>query len=140
MQAARSLRNVSGSEARAALLSLLEDSLPAVRGVVRAEIARRSPDEGPELAQAIARLRGERARLEGLRALIARKEDLSQFVNDRAPAVRRRALATGRVAARLIPAALSDRDPWMRERSSTTAWETWARSRTCCAGPATKPR
>ncbi len=36
MQAARSLRNVPGSEARAALLSLLEDSLPAVRCVVRA--------------------------------------------------------------------------------------------------------
>jgi len=105
MQAARSLRNVPGSEARAALLSLLEE---------RDEIVRRSPDEGPELAQAIARLRGERARLEGLRALIARKEDLSRFVNDRAPSVRRRALATGRVAARLVPAALSDRDPWMR--------------------------
>ncbi len=42
----------------------------------------------------------ERGELVVLTYVVARKEDLSQFIGDRAPSVRRRALATGRVAVR----------------------------------------
>jgi len=110
LQAARSLRGDRGSDSRAALLSLLSDPHPAVRAGVRDEIAGRPPEEGPQLALEIAALRDARARIEGVRAILARREDASLFVEDREAEVRARALFSGRVPAPLLRAALRHAD------------------------------
>ncbi|MHC4578194.1 MAG: HEAT repeat domain-containing protein [Planctomycetota bacterium] len=110
IQAVRTLRGHNGRESRAALLSLLSDPHPAVRRAVRAELKERPSGEGPDLTRAIARLKSPRARREGLRALLARKEDPTPFAADRDPDVRARALASGRVALPEVRAALKNRD------------------------------
>lgn len=115
IQAARTLRNREGSVFRAALLTLLADDNPAVRAAVRDELLLRSPGEGPDLAREIAALRDARARVEGLRAVLARREDPTPFAGDREPEVRARALASGRLALPEITAAL--RDPEGRVRA-----------------------
>jgi len=114
LQAVRTLHGVRGPEARAALLSLLADPQPAVRAAVRRELVALPPDDGPALAQGIAALRDPRAREEGVRAVLARKEDVTPFAVDPAPAVRARALASGRVALPQARAALRQRDPLTR--------------------------
>jgi hypothetical protein len=114
IQAARSLRNREGKVFRAALLSLLADENVAVRAAVRGEILLRPPAEGPELGQEIAALRDARARVEGLRAVLARREDPTLFAADRDPEVRARAVASGRLALPEVTAALRDPDGRVR--------------------------
>jgi hypothetical protein len=114
IQAVRSLRGHAGRESRAALLSLLDDEHPAVRAVVRAELVARPPDEGPELAREILALSSARARVEGVRALLARKEDVSAFALDREGEAAARALALGRVAEPQAREALRHRDARVR--------------------------
>ncbi len=110
LQAARSLRGDRGSDSRAALLSLLSDPHPAVRAGVRDEIVARPAAEGPDLARGIAALREARARVEGVRAILARREDASPFAEDRDAEVRARALFSRRVAAPLLRAGLRHAD------------------------------
>ena len=110
IQAVHSLRGHIGRESRVALLSLLADPHPAVRAAVRGALVRRPPGEGPALADGIAALRPPAARREGLRALLARKEDPSSFAADPDPEVRARALASGRVAVPELRAAAQSRD------------------------------
>jgi len=114
IQAARTLRGHRGRECRVALLSLLADPHPAVRRAARGELVRRAPDEGPALVREIAGLPKVRARVEGVRVVLARKEDPSALVEDKAPEVRARALASGRVALPQVRAALKDRDARVR--------------------------
>lgn len=114
LQAVRTLRGQEGSASRAALLSLLDDPHTAVREAVRREIALRSPGEGPDLAKGIAALKDPKARVEGVRAVVARKEDATLFALDPDPEVRARALGTGRVARPQVEAALKGRDPRAR--------------------------
>lgn len=115
IQAARALRGLAGPESRVALLSLLGDENVAVRAAVRAELVRRAPAEGPDLARDVRALRDPRARLEGVRAILARKEDLTLFADDPAEPVRARALASGRVA---VPAL---REAWKHRDARTRA-------------------
>ncbi|MCZ6786587.1 MAG: VWA domain-containing protein [Planctomycetota bacterium] len=114
VQAARSLRGRSDPASRAALLSLLDDRVAAVRSAVRAELVARSPAEGPALARDVAALGSRRARVAGLRAILARKEDPSLFVDDDDEEVRARAFFSGRVAPRLLNPALKDRSGRVR--------------------------
>jgi Mg-chelatase subunit ChlD len=110
IQAVHSLRGHIGRESRVALLSLLADPHPAVRAAVRGALVERPPGEGPALAGGILALRPAAARREGLRALLARKEDPSAFATDTDPEVRARALASGRVAVPELRAAAKSRD------------------------------
>jgi hypothetical protein len=110
IQAARALRGHVGPESRVALLSLLGDEHVGVRAAARAELVRRAPGEGPDLAREVRALRDPRARLEGVRAILARKEDLTLFADDPAEAVRARALASGRVATPALREAWKHRD------------------------------
>jgi hypothetical protein len=110
LQAVRTLRGQRGSASRAALLSLLADPHVAVREAVRRELVLRPPDEGPDLATEIEALRDPRARVEGVRAVVARKEDATLFALDPDAEVRARALGTGRVARPQVLAALKARD------------------------------
>ena len=110
IQAVHSLRSHTGQESRVALFSLLADPHPAVRAAVRAALAARPPDEGPALAGGILGLRPAAARREGLRALLARKEDPTAFAMDPDPEVRARALASNRVALPQLRAAVKSRD------------------------------
>jgi len=110
LQAVRTLRGQQGSASRAALLSLLSDPHVGVREAVRREIAFRQPDEGPDLAREIAALKDPKARVEGVRAVVQRKEDATLFATDPDPEVRARALGTGRVARPQVEAALRSRD------------------------------
>jgi len=114
MQAIRSLSGQSGPESRAALLSLLGDPHPGVRGAVREALLNRPSDEGPELARAIADLKSADARFEGLRALLARRDDPLLFVEDDDARVRARALASGRIPPAAARTALKDPDPVVR--------------------------
>ena len=117
-QAVRILRGESSDEARAALVSMLADEHPGVVAAARREIEARPADAGPALADAIAALRSEPARLAGLRALIARKDDVGRFLEDRSERIRARAVALGRWDAERWPAVLRDRAvrPWALER------------------------
>ncbi|MHC5049832.1 MAG: hypothetical protein ACYTGK_04395 [Planctomycetota bacterium] len=81
-----------------------------MRAAVRAALVARPPGEGPALAAGIAALRPAAARREGLRALLARKEDPTAFAADPDPEVRARALASGRVALPQVRAAVKSRD------------------------------
>jgi hypothetical protein len=81
-----------------------------VREAVRREIAFRPPDEGPDLAKEIAALKDPKARVEGVRAVVQRKEDATLFATDPDAGVRARALGTGRVARPQVEAALRSRD------------------------------
>lgn len=110
IQAVRTLRGHFGRDSRVALLSLLADPHPAVRAAVRAGLVARPPGEGPALAAGIRALRPAAARREGLRALLARKEDPTVFAGDPDPEVRARALASGRVAGPQVRVALRSRD------------------------------
>ncbi|MGQ0613582.1 MAG: HEAT repeat domain-containing protein [Planctomycetaceae bacterium] len=110
IQALRSLRGAVGRDSRAALLTLLGDPHVGVRAAARAELGLRPQEEGPDLAKEIAALASPRARLEGLRALLDRKEDPSLFAADRDDDVRARALASGRVPAPLLREAWRHRD------------------------------
>jgi hypothetical protein len=114
IQAVRTLRGHGGRESRVALLSLLADPHPGVRAAVREEIVRRPPSEGPELAREISKLRLEQARIEGLRAVLERREDPTPFAADTASAVRARALSSGRVALAQAGEALKSSDPVTR--------------------------
>ncbi len=96
IQAARSLRGHESDKSRVALFTLLGDEHPAVRAAARYELVRRPPQEGPALARAILGLRDADARLEGLRAVLDRREDPTPFARDPSPPVQCRALATGR--------------------------------------------
>ncbi len=95
LQAVRTLRGQQGSASRAALLSLLSDPHVAVREAVRREIVYRPPDEGPDLAKEIAALKAPKARVEGVRAVVARKEDATIFATDPDAEVRARARRGG---------------------------------------------
>ncbi|HEX5136886.1 MAG TPA: HEAT repeat domain-containing protein [Planctomycetota bacterium] len=95
---------------RAALLSLLADPHVGVREAVRRELLLRPPSEGPDLARDILALRDPKARAEGVRAVVARKEDATPFALDPDAEVRARALATGRVARPQLETALKLRD------------------------------
>ncbi len=110
LQAVRTLRGQTGSASRAALLSLLSDPHTAVREAVRREIVARLPDEGPDLSREIAALKDPKARVEGVRAVVARKEDATLFASDPDADVRARALGTGRVARPQVEQALRSRD------------------------------
>lgn len=114
LQAVRTLRGQTGSASRAALLSLLGDPHTAVREAVRREIVMRAPGEGPDLAKEIAALKDPKARVEGVRAVVARKEDATLFALDPDAEVRARALGTGRVARPQVEQALRGREPRAR--------------------------
>ncbi|MHC4932622.1 MAG: HEAT repeat domain-containing protein, partial [Planctomycetota bacterium] len=114
IQAVRTLRGHDGRESRVALLSLLADPHPGVRAATREEIVRRPPSEAAELARGISNLRREQARIEGLRAVLERREDPTPFATDKSPAVRARALASGRVAPPQLLRALNSSDPITR--------------------------
>jgi len=110
LQAVRTLRGHEGPVSRAALLSLLADPHVGVREAVRRELCLRPPSEGPDLARDILALKDPKARVEGVRAVVARKEDATIFALDPDAEVRARALATGRVARPQLEAALKLRD------------------------------
>jgi len=114
VQAIRTLRGHGGREPRAALLSMLADAHPAVLAAAREELGRLPPDDGPDLAADVAALRQLRARIEGLRVVLERREDATLFCADRAPEVRRRAIASGRIDTACIREALHDKDPLTR--------------------------
>ena len=109
IQAARTLRGLEGRDSRVALFTLLDDDHPGVRAAVRHEIVLRPPDEGPDLAAGLLALRRPRARLEGLRALLERKEDPTPFAADPDPRVRTPAISSERVT--------QDYARWALERS-----------------------
>ena len=88
---------------------MLDDSHPGVRRAVREELTALPPDDGPDLAREIRALRSATARRAGLRAILARKEDVTLFAGDRDPSVAARALAMGRVALPAIRDALRQR-------------------------------
>jgi hypothetical protein len=102
VQAVRLLHGMTGRESRAALLSMLDDGHPGVRAEVRGELVKRA---GP-LAAAIAGLRSARARLEGVRVLLARGEDPSPMAADRDAGVRARVLASKRLRPAQVRASL----------------------------------
>jgi len=106
IQAARSLRGRSGADTRVALLTLLADPHPAVRAAARGELVLRPVAENQALGAGILALRSRTARLEGVRAILARKQDPTPFAADPDPAIRTRALASGRVARKALEAAL----------------------------------
>ncbi|MHC5031335.1 MAG: HEAT repeat domain-containing protein [Planctomycetota bacterium] len=81
-----------------------------MRAAVRGALVARPPAEGPALAAEIRGLRSPAARREGLRALLARKEDPTAFAADPDPEVSARALASGRVALPQLRAAVKSRD------------------------------
>ncbi|MFI5402403.1 MAG: HEAT repeat domain-containing protein [Planctomycetota bacterium] len=81
-----------------------------MREAVRREILYRPPDEGPDLAKEIAALKDPKARVEGVRAVVARKEDATLFATDPDAEARARALGTGRVARPQVETALKSRD------------------------------
>ncbi|MFB3065030.1 MAG: VWA domain-containing protein [Planctomycetota bacterium] len=110
MQAVRSLRGREGPSVRVALLSCLGDADPRVRAAARTELVALAPDQGPTLARGIAGLRSAAARREGVRAVIARKEDATLFVADKDPEVRARALASRRVTVPALQRALRHAD------------------------------
>jgi hypothetical protein len=110
LQAVRTLRGHEGPVSRAALLSLLADPHVGVREAVRRELLLRAPAEGPDLAREILALKDPKARVEGVRAVVARKEDATSFAPDPDAEVRARALGTGRVARPQLEAALKARD------------------------------
>jgi len=110
LQAVRTLRGHEGPASRAALLSLLADPHVGVREAVRRELCYRPPAEGPDLAREILALRDPDARVEGVRAVVARKEDATLFASDPDVEVRARALGTGRVARPQLEQALRARD------------------------------
>jgi HEAT repeat protein len=114
IQAVRSLRGCSGPEVRAALLSTLDDDHPSVRGAARSALAERPPDEALDLAREIAALPSPRARREGVRVLLERREDPTLLSRDRDAEVRARALASGRVALLEARARLADPEPEVR--------------------------
>ncbi len=102
VQAVRLLHGQTGQDSRAALLSMLDDGHPTVRAEVRDALVKRA---GP-LAGAIADLRSARARLEGVRVLLARGEDPSPMATDRDAGVRARVLASKRVGPAQVRASL----------------------------------
>ncbi|MHC4340029.1 MAG: HEAT repeat domain-containing protein, partial [Planctomycetota bacterium] len=129
IQAVRTLRGHDGRESRVALLSLLADPHPAVRAAVRDEIVRRPPSEGAELAREILKLRREQARIEGLRALLERREDPTPFAADKSATVRARAVASGRVALPRLREALQRSDPVTRAHALECLRDTAAAAR-----------
>jgi len=109
-QAVRILRDDPSDEARAALVSMLADEHPKVVAAARGVLEARPAEEGPRLAEAIAALRDERARLAGVRSLITRGDAVDRFLEDRAPRIRARVVAFGRFADDRWPGVLRDRD------------------------------
>lgn len=124
VQAIRTLRDVEGEPARAALVSMLDDDHPAVRDAAMAALAARPADE--PLASSVARLRSPRARLAGLRALLERGEDVTPFLDDADAGVRARALAFGRWDALRAARCRADRDArvraWALVRLGDATW------------------
>ncbi len=108
VQAVRILRDQLGDEARAALVSMLEDKDPRVVAATRGIVAARPKEEGGALADEIALLRSEAARGAGLRTLIARGDDVSRFLKDRSIRLRARAVARGAWPQQHWPAVLRD--------------------------------
>jgi Mg-chelatase subunit ChlD len=125
IQALRSLRGRASDEARAALVSFLGDDDPSVVAAAKKEIGARPAGEGRDLAAAVASLRSEAARRAGLRALLARGEDLTPFAADKSPVLRARALHSARVAAPAIETCVRDKHELVRahaiERIGTKA-------------------
>lgn len=139
IQSVRSLRGQTGSESRAALLSMLDDEHHAVRAATRSVLAERPPAEALDLAGAIAALRPPRARLEGVRVILERREDPTVFALDDAPEVRARALASGRVAAPQAREALARGDPKTRALVLESLRDE-ALALRCARDPAEEPR
>jgi len=123
IQAVRVLVGEPSDEARAALVSMLEDDHPEVVAAACGGIMERPAEEGPKLVDLVCGLRGEAARLAGLRALIRRDEDVGRFLEDRAPRVRRRAVARGRWPQERWPDVLRDPEvrPWALVRLADPA-------------------
>ena len=110
IQAVRSLYNTSGQESRAALLSMLGDEHPGVRATVRDALAQREE----ALVADVARLKNPRARLQGVRVLLQRGEDVAPLAADRDADVRARVLASGRLHPAAVLPSLKHRDARVR--------------------------
>jgi len=93
---------------------MLVDKHPAVIDATRRELESWPSDEGAQLVVAVARLRDPGARAIGLRALIARKEDVSIFLKDKDPRIRVRATAQGRWPPERFADVLRDRAALVR--------------------------
>jgi len=93
---------------------MLDDDHHAVRAAARSALVDRAPGEALELAEALAALGPARARREGIRVLLERREDPTRFALDRDPEVRARALASGRVGTPEALRCLGDPSPPVR--------------------------